>query len=1721
VKFPSILPPPDLLQQISGIEQGLQQQRRLSRVGRFAVLAAVIQAMAVIINSGFWDTFTEANWHDLFFGQGNQPGLLDKWPFLLALAIALLAVFFLGWMRFWLKESQAPFRYTFEVDEFHAIGDQKDESLRWLRHHLSTRLNDRIGRLSLLEPDHAGNGTKPDDGAQAALASRPAPGESHVRIRGHWGIRLVEDPEEACWWQLEVITKVRVGGEGAPETLAHPVTWRLDELDRGGDGCEPNETTPHQLRPDEYENVVERVYFSVATEIYKQMREDVQHKIELLPTPYLRARAYFYEAEDYARSNTLDAYDEARKLYDAAIAYFTPGTRPRPRSLLRLVAYYLRWAGAAVRRAFRVAGALVWNRPAKVEFMVARAEVGYANVLISRRMLAGASGRAVNPVYEARPMALEAVRRLSLLPRDVPGARDARFDARVTLALAWAFLGSSRKAKQELTEARRLLPSRPEYDSRFLYASALAESRPRSRLLLLERAVELTPESEAAQLELALQAEMLWRARPGLEPSVAAAVLVEYDNVAQQNPGNLAAWANKGYLRWLLADDKDELGRAKREFADGRLYKAIKRETYVAELDYGLGRIAAEEGNFLRAFQHLTDAVTAHFALGLQGSNRWSALSDYYFAYIDRRMLDRFSRYKETVRDNYAKEEPSALRDSVLAFVLNDYGEACFNYYLRSADRSYAVEAYEAYKEARGLDTSNAIPRYNLYWLARMLGDKFAGTDLRPHSRYAEELREIERDWVETKFLVMALRFEQVTEHRRMELEARDQGSRTRSALERHGSEAGKSEPQENQFEGGSMAAPYKLEKDTRDWKRERQTLERERDANESAAAFHRDQADTARRQADEILQELLPHDWLWRSRRGRSSLRVKLFKHRRWRRRRARFGNALRWERELNELHVRALLEGGEMHGSQAGGRSSDAGRIFAFIEDCFLPDNFEILRSFRDQVEQRLGRPASRWSRAIARRVRPGTIWMAALAPVLTVLDPYMRTQRKTVKYNTVRTAVIESSMELNPSAWWALETLQDQYVATVRAFGETLLVRCSTLALRSRIEFLEQASKVEGLTAAFYRDVGAWLWALDAELEEQRPRAARAVWECAQSLKAGKLAEARSALDALRETTIDAEALTGLRSALGSRDVVKSLEDLTSRIEPGDERARQDVRRAALRAYERAIFAKDVFTRAGPDVLQQVVSAFTALAPGEQALEVLERRLTADGNDLAALWPVLEAFKKLASPDQALAMLRRYESLLGGDDPGLLWRLAECYAELKSWRWSLATYERAAEADEARPEHERSHSKDEYHLQRARLHWILGKRRSALALLDRIRERDEKLPPAWRTLFVNALVASGQLSSRSGYLQLRAWLEWQQQRGGPARGAVRQDAGRALLALAATARRPDLTAEWSVPERFEQAGNMFPATNPIILEAHPDLFRQDDQTPGVKKMIGEHIPRMRDGILQDTGLLVPGVLIRKGNPEELGDGDYLVMLHEVALASGNAKEGTHRPYRQMVARGVEPAVRNHLDAFLGRQEVAELLGQWQREAVTDEERSRRQALVPEDRSRLDQVLQRLVRQQVSLRELDPILTGLQDGQADDDLHDLHDLLDIVRARLGEQLPGRDRTCLPLDGELEERLRSWLCDGREGERFLAVPADQERVFWSLTEEIRRRVAEHEGGRLALMVEDAGLRGFVQEIVDGRVPDLVVLSRSELGDGRPAERLDPVVLPTPKEAPV
>lgn len=661
----SLVPPADLLSRVEGVEPVLRRGQALQKLGWGAFAISALSALGSVFTSQWWSKIAGTSW-----GHG-----VHEWLLAGVVASAVVAALLVGWLRIWVRASRTPFHYTYSIEPFEPIeGTPPQPRLAWLQHDLSTRLTRRIGRLALLDERYSGTTDAPD---------------AHIHIGGVYGIRAKSTGE----FVIEVMPWVRLGPTGSPATLAHPVKFLLKGK---------NELTTERGAAS-YDKLVERVYFSIATRIYRQIRDDVQRKIDLLPRRYFRAAAYFYEAEDYIRSNTLDAYKQAQKLYGEVIRLYStnwrdPDSARSAGSVVRLIDWLLAgWSLAWRRRA-----AWFWPGLGRVELMVARAELGYARTLVYRRAVAGFSGQRLNPIFEARPIAERAVRRLRRLRKDVPGKRKRLFDALVTEASVLAALGSFDDAGKRLREARALHPARAEQNAAFMHVRGQVETRQRS--YYFQRAGELLPSFEVSQFERAIETEVLWRRRPTPERNVADMVVADYERVLQLDPGNLSAWANLGYTYWLL----DERENARQALERGREYKEIRSETFVAELDYCLARIAAESGDFKRAYSHYVDAIAGHIAQGV-----WHAPEGYtahQFVAISDWMLQRFKQYKCTVkqqwRDGRHLPDPAPdgttrrVRAAVYAFVLNDYGEACLNYWLRTGNNRYFAIAGHQFEAA-------------------------------------------------------------------------------------------------------------------------------------------------------------------------------------------------------------------------------------------------------------------------------------------------------------------------------------------------------------------------------------------------------------------------------------------------------------------------------------------------------------------------------------------------------------------------------------------------------------------------------------------------------------------------------------------------------------------------------------------------------------------------------------------------------------------------------------------------------------------------------------------------------------------------------------------------------------------------------------------------------------------------------------------------------------
>jgi hypothetical protein len=618
---------------------------------------------------------------------------------LLVVSLALIT-----WTQLWFKESREPFQYTYSVGEFNPVAETAHGStatghLAWMTSDLKAKLAERVGRLSLLDEEVVPE-AEPDETSA-----------SHVHISGWHGLR-----HNSHGWELEVVPEVRLGGRGAPTQLASVVRLRLDTSTATGPLTQ--RTLPPKLSENGYEMLFERVYWSVASQIYAQIHRGVEEKVRLLPWGALRASAYTHEAEDYANSNTLDAYAAAQQLYRRALEIYDIRYRGPAAGFLRKNGYRLLRGFGRLRAFQRRLRSRVWRRAGRRDVMTARGELGLARVLVAEWQLGQLCGMARKEIYEATEFVDRAIDRLSALPFDVNDRQATTFRAYVARATIRCQLKDSCGARDALADARRLLPSRASEDAEYLYAAGLVEADRQLSLRLFNQAVELAPTMERALFLRAEQYDILWRRQEPVEVDLAPAVEAGYQDVIALNPGNLSAWSRRGYLAWLLAEDADKgrdewRERAISSLRTGRQYKDVRREASVAELDWNLARIAAEEGDFTTAYQHYIEAVSARL-----GDPRIDFEADFYVN-PTKVMARRFWRYRRRVLElaNQANDNSSdgdRMVKSVKAFVLNDCGLACQAHYERSGDEKNLKRAFTCFEEAIDENDAFVLPAHNL-----------------------------------------------------------------------------------------------------------------------------------------------------------------------------------------------------------------------------------------------------------------------------------------------------------------------------------------------------------------------------------------------------------------------------------------------------------------------------------------------------------------------------------------------------------------------------------------------------------------------------------------------------------------------------------------------------------------------------------------------------------------------------------------------------------------------------------------------------------------------------------------------------------------------------------------------------------------------------------------------------------------------------------------------
>ncbi len=955
MKLSDFIPSADLLEKLEGLEDGLKRRRRLGRLGKFGAVFAFLTWLSNVAP-------LLPNWLQNWLS--SLPG---AWKGLVIIGlVATLGLVFLAVLySLWLRESRRPIRYTCSIGHFSPVSseDQKPvslvvEKMNWLRHDLAQSLNQRVGRLMFfLSPD----GRPPAQPAEKEAESGPKRHtDQHIHIEGVYYAQNKKASQDAAdAWELVVMPRVRIGRADSPDKLAEPVLFRAPKYP--------------ELSVDQYKELIEQVYFNLVTEVYQQIRQDVERKITLLPTRRHKAVAYYYEAEDYARSNTLRAYEEAYQLYREASRYFEPFNplvNPFPKSrLLRMWRALDRAVDTQAKNLFRL---LYHVRPAMAlhEILAARAKLGCANMLLFRSQLSQLLGHRPVPMYEARRFAEQALHFVKRLPDDAHGRKRSLFDGHVTNALSWSMLGEYAEARDHLQRAKSIDPHRATTSAVYLFAESLAPAEPQQRYEMLVCAVEQDPTFEIARFSKAFQREMRWRRSPSPTSAQLEAGLVvdEYRDVLKLNPSNIGAAANAAFVLWALVEE-DESRRSKnikeaKEFLERALrYKELAPETVVVEHHYGFARIYAEEGDFEKAYEHLVKAEDGRRA---HRSTHNVDPTSYFYAFVTDDLRRRYKTYRDAVlkRASHAasdKGKPFGC-DTVCAFVLDEYGQACWSNYLSvkrdarlaklarneflksiKSDKTYvlshyhlaslspAPEAIDSLKEVVVLDSS---------WQWAVLGLAVRRADR--CTEMLDDAAELEQHAADLESHVESPAAPQaIDSFRRPDEVVKDQSAPTSDAQQ--GAEYGKSQFLEELRLKRIESRIIDLLTKYGDGELPRPEIDRRSLVNRAKTEVPRLRKQVGNLKADvqKAARKLLPHHWLWLSAgHGESDFNVQCLKD-------LRYKMEAKCEREFDAIQVGALYEWTRMLFLPVHETSSLGRNLLSHIRETFAPGDLAVMSS------------------------------------------------------------------------------------------------------------------------------------------------------------------------------------------------------------------------------------------------------------------------------------------------------------------------------------------------------------------------------------------------------------------------------------------------------------------------------------------------------------------------------------------------------------------------------------------------------------------------------------------------------------------------------------------------------------------------------------------------------------------------------------------------------
>ncbi len=334
---------------------------------------------------------------------------------------------------------------------------------------------------------------------------------------------------------------------------------------------------------------------------------------------------------------------------------------------------------------------------------------------------------------------------------------------------------------------------------------------------------------------------------------------------------------------------------------------------------------------------------------------------------------------------------------------------------------------------------------------------------------------------------------------------------------------------------------------------------------------------------------------------------------------------------------------------------------------------------------------------------------------------------------------------------------------------------------------------------------------------------------------------------------------------------------------------------------------------------------------------------------------------------------------------------------------------------------------------------------------------------------------------------------------------------------------------------PKKSSAPQDDFSPTIPIILDISPDLGESLNYDS-----LNEEMAALRRALYFDLGVPFPGINIRPNS--SLMSMSYVLNLNEIPMARGRLEKGmaivrekeinlqmlgitwkdgekflpdvetrwvpedavkdlekagvSCMTHARILAYHLSLILSRHASSFLGMQETKYLLDRMEERAPDLVREATR--LLPVQR--IAEIFQRLVQEQISIRDLRSVLEALIEWGPKE--KDVVMLTEYVRNKLKRQISymySKGQNMLPailMEPQVEETIRKAVRQTSSGAFLSLDPATSERIIEALGSELQKQSG---GVQKPVLLVSMDIRRYVRRLIEGKYYDLPVISYQEV----------------------